>query len=123
MARILIVDDAPEYVIQLKEFVESLGHAVETASDAAQVSAILSKRPVDLALLDFQMPGGGAPAAVRHIRSTPVLARLPILIFSSMPVERQKEWLGAVDRIAFLAKPFALADLKTAIDGLLALKP
>jgi DNA-binding response OmpR family regulator len=119
MAKIVIAEDDPEQSSLIKNYLLNDNHEVLLAADAAQLYVLLKHSIPDAILLDFQMPGGGAPGAVKSIRGNPSLSMIPILILSSMPLEHQKKWLGEVSRIDFLAKPFKASELSAAVEKLL----
>src|SRR5690242_18755208 len=53
---ILVVDDDPEIVAMLREFLESEGHAVQTAANGAEALERLSAMRPSVILLDMRMP-------------------------------------------------------------------
>ena len=70
MARVLIVDDEPEIVRLVRDYLEHGGFRVVTASNgpAARVEAVRRDRP-DLVVLDLGLPADGR--ARRHPGAAP----------------------------------------------------
>ncbi len=67
--RILLVDDEPEFLEVLREFIATLGYPVETASNGPDaLLAVLRNRP-DLVCLDISMPGMNGVETLKQIRS------------------------------------------------------
>jgi len=106
MATILIVDDEKNIRTHLATYVRSLGHAAETAEDAAAALRTLDRGAVDLVLSDVRMAGMDGLALLREIRR-----RLPeavvVLMTAYATVEQAVEAMraGAYD---YLVKPFSL---------------
>lgn len=56
-ARIIFVDDEPDLAEALAEYFNGLGHQAEVAGDGIALEAALRAGPVDLVVLDLNMPG------------------------------------------------------------------
>jgi diguanylate cyclase (GGDEF)-like protein len=65
---ILLVDDNPEYLEATRLLLEHDGHAVTCAANGEDALKILRERPIDLALLDYYMPGMTGEEVVSRIR-------------------------------------------------------
>jgi DNA-binding response OmpR family regulator len=115
-ATILIVDDDTELAEGFAEYLGRLGARVLTADSAEGLSRRLREAPVDLIVLDLNMPGEGGLSALRRVRdagSTPVL----ILTGIADPIERLVGLeLGADD---FLVKPIDPRELAARIGRIL----
>ena len=118
MAVILVADDDENFSKLLEELLRKAGHWVQRAVDG-QIGPLLDGRTLDLAILDMQMPGGGAPAAALRLRAHPATAKIPIMIVSAMPVEKQREWFKDTAGMMFLRKPASIDDIHAAIAALL----
>jgi signal transduction histidine kinase/DNA-binding response OmpR family regulator/putative methionine-R-sulfoxide reductase with GAF domain len=68
-SRILIVDDEPEIVALLREFLESRGCAVATAASVATARAALHDRSFELVLLDLRLPDGSGIDVLREAQT------------------------------------------------------
>jgi CheY-like chemotaxis protein len=55
--RVLIVDDEPGAAASVAELVRLLGHLGYVADNGARALGIAQARPIDVALLDIEMPG------------------------------------------------------------------
>lgn len=66
---IVSVDDEPEIGGLIKRYFEKHGLAVSAVTSAEQFWALAAKRPVDLALLDVNMPGEDGTSIARQLRA------------------------------------------------------
>jgi CheY-like chemotaxis protein len=83
VAEILIVDDEPDVRFVLKMAFESAGHhIVEAHHGGAALQHVENSRP-DLVVTDVMMPVLDGLELVRHLRSDPETAAIPILLLSS----------------------------------------
>ncbi len=67
--QILVVDDNAINQQVVSGLLEKEGHTVLTASSAAAGINMLQERPIDVILMDMEMPGTDGPAATRIIRA------------------------------------------------------
>jgi CheY-like chemotaxis protein len=103
---LLLADDSTtiQRVIELTFAGEEV--RVVTASDGAEAIAMLEKTAPDIVLADVGMPGADGYEIARHMRATPRLAHIPVLLlagaFESIDPVRVKD-AGCQ---GVLAKPF-----------------
>lgn len=100
---VLIVDDDPDYLFQMKHHVESFGFNVVTAESVAEAEKALVNKP-DLAILDLMMEtqDAGFVLAYKIKRDYP---EVPVIIASSvtsetglnfnLDTEQDKKWIKA----------------------------
>jgi len=103
--RILLVDDDPI----LREFgvvhLSSETAQVQTANDGVQALDILTQSPVDLVLLDLEMPNMNGFEVLERLRAKEETARLPVIVVTG------HEDASAIDRAyragatSFVVKP------------------
>ena len=67
-ATILIVDDEPDVREVLEEYFVTHGYAAMCAESADAAKAIAAAHPIDLALVDINMPGEDGLSLARHLR-------------------------------------------------------
>lgn len=111
MALILIVDDSPTEVFQMRRMLENHGFETEAAADGAEgIRKAREIRP-DLILMDIVMPGVDGFRATRTLANDPVTRAIPVIMVSSKSLETDRIWgmrQGAVD---YLVKPVTPAQL------------
>ena len=113
---ILAVDDEPELLSMLKDFLVSRGFQVQTAGNAQDARSILGSARVDLVLLDITMPGEDGLSLARHLREH---GGPPVILVSALgtPVDRIVGLeVGADD---YVTKPFEMRELLLRIKNVL----
>jgi len=121
MARILVVDDDPDFASASRLVLESGGHAVVTAASPAEGLAVLAREQPDLLVLDVMMvePDDGIVMAQSLRRSG---NQIPILMLTSLPKVMGFTYVKDDEMIPvdeFLEKPVAPKRLIEAVGKLL----
>lgn len=103
-ATILVVDDEPDVREVLEEYLAKHGYATLGAGNAEAAKAIVAKQPVDLALVDINMPGENGLALSRHLRERYASIAIVLVTSASTVVDRIVGLeMGADD---YIPKPF-----------------
>jgi putative two-component system response regulator len=106
MARILVVDDAPENIAILVELLRS-DHTVQVATYGEKALMIAADdTPPDLVLLDIAMPGMDGFEVCRLLKQDEDTRKIPVIFVTAMDEQADEEKgfeLGAVD---YVTKPF-----------------
>ena len=113
---ILVVDDEAPMRKLLSSNLKASGYAVHAAADGTEALKVLQEQPVDLLLLDINLPGPNGLQVLEAVRRD---AELPVLIVSGRGRERdtvEALELGADD---YLSKPFGVAELLARVKALL----
>jgi DNA-binding response OmpR family regulator len=107
---LLVVEDNPDLVANLFDFLEARGHAVDAAYDAPAGLRRALADDYDAIILDLMLPGGDGLDVCRQVRaegrSTPVLM---LTARDTLPDKLAGFDAGADD---YLVKPFALQELE-----------
>ena len=82
-ARILIVDDDPEFVNTTKAVLESRNHQIITASDGDEGLKKAKAEKPDLILLDIIMPTKDGFHVCEQLKKDSQLANIPVIILTS----------------------------------------
>ena len=115
MAKLLVVDDDKNIRLTLSTFLESAGHSVQQAADAASALAALFKEPdIALVLTDFRMAEMNGLELLERIKQQHP-DTLVILMTAYATVESAVSILkaGAYD---YLTKPFSLDRVRQAVE-------
>ncbi len=124
--KILIVDDDPDLLLQLKLQLESAGFETREAESRKDAEALLEKEMPDIAVLDLMMEDkDGGFILSRHIKKLD--ESIPVIIVTAVThetgiqfgvtSEADKTWIKAD---AILAKPIRFEQLMQEINRLVA---
>jgi DNA-binding response OmpR family regulator len=106
--RVLVVDDEPEIVRLVRDYLERAGFDVTTAANGAQALREFSRQRPDLVVLDLTLPETDGLDVARAIRRT---GEIPIIMLTARTDEADRVAgleLGADD---YVTKPFSAREL------------
>jgi two-component system, sensor histidine kinase len=112
---VLVVEDNPVNRVIAEEMLASLGLEFIEAQDGVEALDVLARRPVDLVLMDCQMPVMDGYTATQHIRdreSRQRLPRTPIVALTANAYEEDAAHAIEVGMDAHLAKPYTRDQLR-----------
>lgn len=111
---ILVVEDDDDTRQVICDVVADLGYTATPAASGAAALALLhgGLRPHAI-LLDVMMPGGDGVAFRRAQQGDPTLSRIPVIVATGLPLTG--DHASALAPTTYLRKPYALADLATAL--------
>jgi DNA-binding response OmpR family regulator len=115
-ASILAVDDEPELLSMVEEFLISRGFRVTTAGNAQDARSHLGNTKFDLVLLDITLPGEDGLSLARHLREH---GGPPVILVTALGTVLDKIVgleIGADD---YVTKPFELRELLARIKNVL----
>jgi DNA-binding response OmpR family regulator len=113
---ILIVDDAPNMRLLLREYLSAQGFRVVAAANGREALLVARQEAPDLVLLDVMMPELDGFAFIRHFRRE---QPTPIILLTAKLEEADKVIgleLGADD---YITKPFGMAELLARVRAVL----
>jgi len=109
---ILVVDDDPEILAMLRDFLEGEGFAIRTATNGAEALQALDQVAPALILLDMRMPvldGWGFAARLRERQQA-----YPIIVMTA--AQSAQRWAEEIGANGFIAKPFDVDELLQTIE-------
>jgi two-component system, sensor histidine kinase len=112
---VLLVEDNPVNLLIAIEMLQSLGLDVIEAEDGAQALEQIARNPVDLVLMDCQMPVMDGYTAARHIRNREReldLPRLPIIALTADAFDEDLRQAESAGMDAHLSKPYTRGQLR-----------
>jgi DNA-binding response OmpR family regulator len=83
--RLLVCDDSPLERLALSHFLRGRQFMVDEAADGESGVQLLQLRPVDLLILDLQMPGKDGFYVLAYVQKH--RPGLPVILLSGMPIE------------------------------------
>jgi PAS domain S-box-containing protein len=118
-ATIMIVDDIPDTVQLLGDWLESQQFNVLGITNSLEVLDTAESQKPDLILLDIMMPKMDGMEICRRLKANPNTAQIPVIIVTARnPSDARAEGMmaGAVD---YITKPVNLQDLKRRVESAL----
>ncbi|MGE0864640.1 MAG: ATP-binding protein [Vicinamibacterales bacterium] len=118
--RVLLMDDDPMVAEVAQDMLATLGYTAVTASCGRSAiekmrEAERNGQPFDLVILDLTVPGGmGGQETVPHLRQ--MRADIPVLVMSGYADNSVLADHGRHGFDGVLPKPFAIPDLRTAVE-------
>lgn len=115
---ILVVDDEPKFLGQMRTFLELSGRwSVLTAANGLTAGAMLAKHAPDCVVVDVMLERPGGAELVRSIRATEAGARTRIVAISGRAGPEDVERIVRAGADAYLVKPFKMRALEDAINA------
>ena len=84
---------------------------VLTAKDGVDAVTLLQEHHPDVMLLDIEMPRMDGYELARHMRSTPELSDIPIIMITSRTGDKHRNRAMELGVRRYLGKPYQEADL------------
>jgi CheY-like chemotaxis protein len=120
MATILVIDDAPDILFMLSDFLTDEGHTVTTAADGRSGMQLVALHHYDLVITDIIMPEMDGLEVITAIREQSPDSRLIVLTGGSVKLGR--DFLMTLARAMHpdrvIAKPVNLQELRSAVHEL-----
>jgi PAS domain S-box-containing protein len=105
--RVLVVEDNPDGLRTLVEFIEVHGHAVIGAADGHEALRVASSWKPDLVLLDLGLPAMDGYEVAARLRGDPTLANMRIVALTGWGTQKDKAKTTAAGFDGHLTKPVA----------------
>ena len=121
--RILYIEDNSDNRKLVRRVLEWDGYEVVEAKDGTEALARLATEPIDLALLDINMPDIDGYTLTTAIRSNPRFSRLPIVAVTAnvMRGDRERSLQAGCD--GYIQKPIDIDTLSQQIERFLMSRP
>jgi two-component system, OmpR family, KDP operon response regulator KdpE len=116
-ASVLVVDDDPAFRQGLRTALKTSGYCADVVRNAEEALAYVRERPVDIVLLDINMPGLDGVEACRRIRA--VAPQTAIVMLTVRDTEGDKVLALDAGADDYVTKPFHLRELNARLRALL----
>lgn len=115
--KILLLEDDYAYRESIKEYLESLGYEVDTASDGLETCDKIASNVYHLLILDIKVPEISGHEVMKYAKSlglkTPIMIMTSLIDIDDMAIGYE---LGCNE---YLKKPFELAEMKFRVGELM----
>mgnify|MGYP001033400001 CR=1 FL=1 len=118
-ARILVVDDEPDYVSTIQCRLEWSHYEVITAANGKEALEKSASEKPDLILLDTSMPVMNGHEMLEHLRKRPHLKDIPVIMVTALCEPQDIAVASSYGVVDYIAKPFDLAELMEKIANVL----
>lgn len=120
MTKIMVVDDDQQLLTILQLTFERAGYEVLTAENGQAALELAVQHMPSLVILDDMMPGLSGGDTCIQFKSNPILARIPVLMYSARTDAISSEYLNTMGADAGLRKPTPPNVILETVRGLLA---
>jgi DNA-binding response OmpR family regulator len=117
--RVLLVDADPDILTTVTGGLRAAGYDVLTAADVATATDRAARQAPDVVVLDIALPGSDGHAVTELLRANPSTAAIAVVYLSARAEEADYERARELGVAKYITKPFELAVLVAAIDGLI----
>lgn len=120
--RVLVVDDSATNLLLLSQMIKSINCTPLPYSDALEAAETVKTLDIDLALVDFEMPGMDGVELIKALRALPKHTDVPIVMVTTC--DQSSVRYAALDAGAtdFLTKPIDPVETKSRIRNLLKMR-
>jgi two-component system chemotaxis response regulator CheY len=121
---VLVVEDSPMFRRMLSDMLQSLGYTrvLEAFSGEAAKELLAEQRP-DLVCLDLTLPDISGYEVCEHIRATPGLQDVPVLMISARAQTMDRAQAEEAGASGYLIKPFTPDELRQQVERVMAARP
>jgi CheY-like chemotaxis protein len=113
---VLLVEDSHDLREAVQISLEDLGYIVHGAADGKEALRLFQEKPVDVALLDIQLPGMDGFTLCRELRKD---RAVPVVFVSAGYRADEVHGAAKSGAVDFLRKPFDLLDMDQKIQKVL----
>ncbi len=119
---ILVAENETSNRVLMEQILSMAGYQYVSATNGAEVLALLERYAVDVLLLDLSMPVLDGFRTMEIIRRTPELASLPIVAVTGHASREDREQALEAGCTDYLVKPFRTYELVAMVERMLALR-
>ena len=118
-ARVLLIEDEVNIAEAIRFLLTRDGCEVDVRPDGGSALATLAADLPDLVILDLMLPDMSGLEILSALRADPATSGLPVLMLTAKGQGRDREAAERAGVSAFMSKPFANAEMRATVRGLL----
>ena len=105
-AKVLVVDDEPNVLRSLAQYLTIEDFTVETASNGLEALEKVDSFLPELILLDVMMPGMDGPGTLMALRERPALVATPVAFMTAKVQPTELVYFKSLGALDVIPKPF-----------------
>lgn len=118
-ARVLLIEDEVNIAEAIRFLLTRDGCEVDVRPDGGSALTTLAADLPDLVILDLMLPDMSGLEILSALRADPATSGLPVLMLTAKGQGRDREAAERAGVSAFMSKPFANAEMRATVRGLL----
>ncbi len=115
--KLLLIDDDPNLILLVKDYLEFRGYEVITAENGRDALEILESKTPDMIICDVMMPEMDGYSLVSTIRSEPKTSWIPVLFLSAKGQSQDRVKGLNIGADVYMVKPFEPEELVAQVES------
>lgn len=115
--RLLLIDDDPNLILLVKDYLEFRGYEVVTAENGREALEVLEHELPDLIICDVMMPEMDGYTFVKHVREDARTSWIPVLFLSAKGQSQDKVKGLNTGADVYMVKPFEPEELVAQVES------
>ncbi|HEY9851319.1 MAG TPA: response regulator transcription factor [Leptolyngbyaceae cyanobacterium] len=115
--RLLLIDDDPNLILLVKDYLEFRGYDVLTAENGREALEVLEVEKPHLIICDVMMPEMDGYTFVKHVRENPETSWIPVLFLSAKGQSQDKVKGLNTGADVYMVKPFEPEELVAQVES------
>jgi DNA-binding NarL/FixJ family response regulator len=115
--KLLLIDDDPNLILLVKDYLEFRGYDVVTAENGREALQVLEQQTPDMIICDVMMPEMDGYSLVSTIRSDPKTSWIPVLFLSAKGQSQDRVKGLNIGADVYMVKPFEPEELVAQVES------
>lgn len=114
---LLLVDDDPNLVLLVKDYLELQGYEVTTADNGKEALKVLGEQIPDMIICDVMMPEMDGYALIEQVRQDPRTSWIPVMFLSAKGQNQDRVKGLHIGADVYMVKPFEPEELVAQVES------
>lgn len=115
MQTILVIDDDAMNLRMAEFMLKQQGYNILTSSNGKEGITLMESNPIDLVLLDIEMPEFNGFDTLSEIKSNSAISSIPVIMLTASAEQEDIEKSTALGAVDYIKKPFKPQELSEII--------
>ncbi|MGF1496144.1 MAG: response regulator transcription factor [Elainellaceae cyanobacterium] len=115
--RLLLIDDDPNLILLVKDYLEFRGYEVMTAENGREALEMLEQDTPDMIICDVMMPEMDGYSLVEHVRKDTRMSWIPVLFLSAKGQSQDRVKGLSTGADVYMVKPFEPEELVAQVES------